>query len=64
MGIVDGLTVLAVLAAFGWLILARLNRKNPEAMKKTIGWFKSSEKPKIPVSDEWRQKYEEKRSIM
>jgi len=66
MGIMDAVTVLAIFGAFMWLILVRLNKKSPQAIQNTIQWFKSTtgKKPDFPTADEWKQKYEEKRSIM
>ncbi len=66
MGIFDVLTVLSILGAFGWLILARLNKRNPAAIEKTKEFFKNKINKETPLSqeDQWKQKYEEKRSVM
>jgi len=57
----DLLTVLAVFAIFGFLILARINKRSPGAIRKLKNFFRS-EKPKVPdVVEATQQVWQERR---
>lgn len=67
MTLTEALTVLGVLAAFVYIIMAKINQKNPRFIRKIKEWFKSEEipKPDLPGMNGYsRQTYEEKRTIM
>lgn len=67
MGITEGLVVLGVLAFFVYIIMAKMNQKNPSAIRKIKAWFADKEEkvPDIVGMDEYsRQTWQEKRTIM
>ena len=67
MGLGEGLTVLGVLAFFVYIIMAKMNQKNPVFIRKVKAWFAEKEikKPELLEMDEFsRQTYQEKRTIM
>ncbi|KKN65820.1 hypothetical protein LCGC14_0477560 [marine sediment metagenome] len=61
MGIVDGLTALAVIIGFLYIILAQMTKKNPELLDKLKKYFTSTPKPQEEVRDRMEQIYPEKR---
>jgi len=65
MTLMDGLTALGVLAAFGYLILYRLHKKGSPVAVKVINWIKSEKQEvqsKMPEGTQ--QVYAERRSFI
>lgn len=63
MTLMDGIIVLGIFAAFGFMILSHMRKKNPNLMEGIKNWFR--EKP-IPINKEgtkekMQQIYPEKR---
>jgi len=67
MALTDILIVLAVFGGFGYMILARMYRQNPERTKRLIEWFTKT-KDKMEdikkMKEENKQIYVEKREIL
>ena len=67
MALLDGLIVLGILGALGWIIYGRLAQKNPKIREMTEGiGFKFVDKiPFVPDKpDKFQQVYDEKRTMM
>lgn len=66
MSLTDGLTVLGVFGAIGYMIFAKLRSKDSPFLKKSQEWLKKTKggKPIGLNSEESRQTYSEKRQIM
>ncbi len=67
MALLDGLLVLGILGALGWVIYGRLAQKNPGIKKATegIGFNFIDKIPIIPDKpDKFEQVYNEKRTMM
>ncbi|KKM68575.1 hypothetical protein LCGC14_1459500 [marine sediment metagenome] len=61
MGLVDGLTALAVIVGFFYIIAAQVLKKNPQAFDKIQQYFSSKQKPPEDLRDKMQQIYPEKR---
>ena len=67
MGMLDGLLVLGIIGALGWVVYGKLSEKNPRIKKLTEGIsFNFTEKiPYVePKPDKIEQVYNEKRTMM
>lgn len=67
MAILDGLLVLGILGAIGWVIYGKLAQKNPKMRKMTegIGFNFVDKVPFVPEKpDKFEQVYDEKRTMM
>lgn len=61
----EGLTVIAVLIAFGYLILSRLDKSNHPLIPKIKEWMtKKPEEINPPTPEILQQTWQEKRSIL
>jgi hypothetical protein len=64
MALSDALAVLGVFIGLGYVILAKMNKSNPQAMQWLKGAFKV-QKPETPsMKDSIQQVYDERRSMM
>ncbi len=61
MGLIDGLTALAVIVIFFYIIAAQILKKNPQAFDKIKQYFTSTPKPPEELKDRTEQIYLEKR---
>lgn len=62
MTLMDGIIVLGIFAAFGFMILSHMRKKNPNLMEGIKNWFR--EKPPIikeEIKEKMQQIYPEKR---
>ncbi len=57
MTLMDGLTVLAILAAFGVLIISHIRKKNPRVLDWVTEWFR--EKTKMINKENKQEKMEQ-----
>ena len=57
MTIVDGLVVIGIFIAFGFLILTQLRKKSPNLLEGVKGWFR--EKPNILNMENNKDKMEQ-----
>ena len=61
MGITEGLTVLAVIGGFVYIIFAQLTKKNPHALDNMKKYFEKKPKPEEELGERMEQIYLEKR---
>lgn len=61
MGLIDGLTALAVMVGFGYIIVAQILKKNPQAFDRIKKYFSKTPEPPEELKDRMEQIYLEKR---
>ena len=57
MTLMDGLVVLGIFAAFGFMILSHMRKKNPNLLEGVKNWFR--EKPEIINKENTQEKMEQ-----
>lgn len=61
MGLIDGLTALAVIVGFGYIIVAQILKKNPRAFDGIKQYLSKTPEPPEDLRDKTEQIFPEKR---